>query len=279
MSVSIINLDAKIEEVLATVGYMPSALIGALSARNRDFVDHHKRSVLKMLNFVAGDRSRRMIASRMFGYGSKPNAAELGEVQGESFLASTTKVGQLSSSSIEAFEDGRDIGTKEGMAIPFGPGLPFKGVFANRPIWRGAAGENKLGDFDFVQVGGKTLIVDNRERTLKRRAKGGLAGGVIVGILLKRRHQAKRLRFMDAANKIAPAHQARMESDVDKAMTEAGRAALEESNKLLSSRREAWASAYRTFLTANPRAFTKARAVANAARRAVKADSLAGGRA
>lgn len=276
----VISLDAKIEEVLATVGYMPSALVGALAARNRDFVDHHKRKTLKTLRFVAGDRARRMVASRMFGFGSKRDPETLGDVQGESFFASKSEVGQLTVESIRAFEDGATIGTQAPMAVPIGRGRPFKGVFQNRAIWTGKDGESKLNarDFDFVRgKSGQVFIVDARERSIRRAAKGGESGLLIVGVLVRRRQQAKRLGFFAAAAAITPEHQRRMESDVDKAMTEAGRASLEARTALLSSKREAWTRTYRVFLDANPRKFAKARAVANAARRAVSRDPSVGG--
>lgn len=278
----IISLDGRIEEVLKTVGYMPSALIGALGSRNRDFTDHHKRKTLKSyLRFQGGDRARRMIASRMFGYGSKRNPERIADVQGESFLASKSEVGQLTAESILAFEQGATVTTGEAMAIPIGRGRPFTGVFANRAIWTGKrGGKSKLNPRDFKLIKndeGQTLIIDARAKSIRSAAKKGHGGLIIVGILARRRHQPKRLGFMQAATAIIPKHLAHMESDIDKAMTAAGRASLEAANAIMSRRRQAFARVYREFLDANPRKFAKARAVARAASRAVKADPAGGG--
>lgn len=273
MTAPLINLDARLEEVLATVGLIPSALIGALAERNRDFVDHHKRKTLKTLSFTAGDRARRMVASRMFGYGSRTDPARLADVQGESFFASSDKVPQLTPEAIEAFEFGRTIQTRRPMAIPIGDrGLPFKGAFQTRALWAGKGGQSRLNarDFDFIKnKSGQTLIIDARERSIRRAAKAGHSGLIVVGIIARRRKQSKRMGFYDAAQAIAGDHQRRMEGDIGAALTAAGRIALSERNALLSARRGAFARSYRAYLEANPRKFGAARRVAQAASRAV----------
>lgn len=290
-----ISIEAKVAEAIAAVGFVPAALLGALQGWSADTVNHHKRKVLQLAaqSFDAKDRARRMIASRLFGYGSKKGVDTIEEIEGQSFLASRSDVAQLTAEALEAFEKGASITTSEAMAIPIGSGpgsgRPFTGVFANVPIWRGKLGKgekgiatsNRLAQFDFIRGDdGKTYIVDNRERSIRRLSRNGQSGdvvggrqqaGKIVGILVKRRQQRRRLGFMQAWEAVWPKQEAKLDAVLDLALTEAGRAKLQGQTNARREGNDAGREAFTQFLSANPGKYAAARKVADAARKAVRA--------
>jgi len=287
-----ISIEAKVANAIAAIGLMPSALVGAMQGWSADTVNHHKRKVLQHVaqNFDAKDRARRMIASRLFGYGSKKGVDTLEEIEGQSFLAARPEVQQLTAEALDAFEKGASINASQVMAIPILAGLPFSGVFRNVPIWRKklAKGEtgislaNALKDFDFVKgKDGKTYIVDARERTLarfKKREAGGEDtsrfkhdGRIIVGILVRARQQRRRLGFMESWEAVWPKQEAKLDAVLDLALTEAGQAKLANQNESRRAANEEGREAFGQFLSANPGKFAAARAVAEKARKAVRA--------
>lgn len=275
---ALVSFDAAIEEVVATLGYIPAALIGAIQERHRQFVDHHKRSVIKHAGqkFVAGDRARRMVASRLFRRLGHKNPAHLEGVTAESFAAGRDGgFGAITGKSLLAWEYGGAVGGGEWQAVPIGRGRPFAGVFQNRAVWTGKGYASALGDSSKFMViksprTGKLIIIDVRKRTLQRQSAAGVSDPEVVGVLMRRRNVAAKLGFYDEANRVIPKHLAAMEKDAALALTEAGRASLDKRGKLLSAQRSAWRDTYRQYLDANPRKFGKARAVAGAARRAVR---------
>ncbi len=265
------------------LGNLPPALIGALGRRFADFADHHKKSVLKdaRSRFAARDRAVRMLASRIFGYGSPRNATTIGDLRGESFLASREGNDEhpLGRDYFLALETGRPINTTDAMAVPIGRGRPYRGVFANVAIWaRAGGGRGSLASrgFSFVPgPNGRTLIVDERERSLSRAAREGHRGDLVVGILTRRRRQGKLLSFVDEAERIAPKHLARMERDVELAATAAGREALASRTLAAEAGSAEFRRVYREALEANPRKFAAARRAAARASREVERSLLA----
>ncbi len=303
----VVHIDARLAEIHATLGFVPSCLVAALGEGQRDFIDHLKKSTLKRvaLTFPSKDRAQRMIASRFFGYSGTARRDYLGgegppetwKLDGEAFIASRSGVGQLDPRNVQAYQEGRDVKASEWMAVPTKAGMPYTGAFQNVPIWQRVAGG--LREFLFVTVkrkngGTVVLIVDDRKRTESKMKKKGLTGWEnlpVVGIFVKRRLQRKLLQFYEAAAEIAPKHAAKMDRDVEKAMTAAGREALAFRNETVLRARQAWASAYdsslSTSLSAGPlpsrgagsmqRLRVLARRAADAAARDVRRSSIAKG--
>lgn len=282
-------LDANLEGVATMLAAMPSAFAVAMVERNRDFANHHKRKTLSRLNFDSGDRGVRMIASRFFGYGQTADVRQTGKIedaQGESFIAGRPpgSPGFLTPEAIRSFEEGGTVAGDEWMAIPFGPGLPFRGVFRNRPVWRGKDGRNVFKGEDgsdrfvfvYSELAQRVLIFDRRPQTLKKLGDNAYA---IVGILAPRRKQRKRMDALGSAEMIRPAHEAKAARAVELAATAAGVAALKAENAWLSAKRSAWKDAFAKYLDANPRKFGAARMAASRAAAAVKRDGFKGGKA
>lgn len=283
-----LSVDAQVQEVAATVASLPAAIAGAVSARIRDFNDHHRRSVLKRAKgrFDARDRAVRMIASRMFSRAKREDRIE--KVEGESFMAGRDTVGPVSSGALETFERGGTVNSRGWMAVPIGAGRPYAGVFQTLPIW--ARTKQGLKDFLYVERDGRVYVVDDRRSSITRARKKSAAGagsfafvdgesgkGVVVGMLVKSRRQGKRLEFMQAADEIWPKHQARIDKDVALAGTEAGRATLIHRNKTLSQAGNAWRSAFQNYLTANPGRIREAREAGRQAFQAVMTQGRLGG--
>jgi hypothetical protein len=281
--VTVVRFQAGDKGVLGALGHTPPALIGAIGRRFRDFADHHKKSVLKRArgDFASRDRAVRMLASRLFGYSTSRGAERLGQVRGESFLAAREdNAGHpLGREYFLSLEEGRSISTSDPMIIPTEAGLPYSGVFKNTPVWaRVNGGEGSLlsRGFSFApSANGRTLLVDERERTLARAAREGQSGGVVVGVLSRRRRQRQRLHFHDEADRVAPKHLARIEKDVELALTVAGRASLLRQNQAAEAGTAAWHRAYRQALDANPGKHAAARRAATEASRLVSRRALA----
>lgn len=218
-----LDLEAKVGEVVAQIGFLPPALIQILRVRNFDAMDHHRRTTATKSGLHNQDRARRFIFSRMFRYGAKvKNPLKIEDVQGESFLASRDKSKgfPLDEKFFTALETGGPVNTNEPMAIPILAGLQ-KGPYGTFPTSRFTRLLREKG-FDVVKTkGGKTLLIDVQQR----RGQLGMRS-VIMGVLARRRIQRPLLGFFKAWDAILPRHLAKYERVMDLALTEAGRQSL-----------------------------------------------------
>lgn len=266
---------------MATLGYLPPALAAALRLRFADYIAHHKLAVVKRAGekFDAKDRARRMVASRMFGYASRSRASlMLDDVNGESFFASRDGVAQLSKDAVMTMEKGGTVVGGGLMAIPIGQGpgtgRPYAGVFANRAVWTGKGNKSLLDPEKYAIIKGPSgaLLIVKKTRWGKRGGQGPPgADGAVVGVLLRSRQAKARLAFYDEAKRIAPKHAAKVDSDVELAMTVAGQAALSDRSRIDGEARQGASGAFKEYLAANPGKYARARAVGAAAARAVRA--------
>lgn len=284
--VPFISINARIDEVVRTLGFLPPALVGAMRAGLYDMLDHHRRTVLKHVgsDFAAGARAQRMIASRMFSYArTSPNPVTMGDLVAEQFVASRDEQGApIGFEELARFETGGFVSTREAMAIPVGAGLPRKsGPFQNVPLWQQAAVKAKggLAQFTFVTRNGKTFIIDDRDSTIKRRRRAGEAEvSPVVGVLRRGRYQPKKLRFYASAHALRDRHAAKFDRLVAKAVTEAGLLELETRNRAnaaaFAAGRAAWQQA-----VASGVSFREARMARDRMRSRVKSEMLGGGAA
>lgn len=218
-----LDLETKVGEVVAQIGFLPAALIAILRVRNFDMMDHHRRTTATKSGLHNADRARRFIFSRMFRYGAKvKNPLKIEDVQGESFLASREKSKgfPLDQRFFENLEFGGPVNSRQPMAIPILAGLQ-KGPYGTMPTARFTRGV-KDRSFDLVKAkSGKTLLIDVQQR------RGNLGmRSVIVGVLARRRQQRPLLGFFKAWDAILPRHLAKYEKVMDLAMTEAGRQSI-----------------------------------------------------
>lgn len=284
-----LRLD-RLAEVVATVGYIPAGLIGALGERNYDLVRHHRLRIIKYGgdNFSNPARGRKFLASRLSGYGRKvPNPTTLEQLQGESFLSSRSQDGMakrtgrpfpLDDASMKRLETGGTVNTSEQMAVPIGYGVqqtgPYKGL-GTALFYRTLAAKG----FDIINTpAAKGLLVLQADARKKAGVEQG-ARTLIMGKLIRRRITRPRLGFFQQWASILPAHQAKYDAAIQKALTAAGRASLELRAKSLEAGRKAWEAEYKKLLTANPANHAGARRAAAEAARQARADALGKGRA
>ena len=281
----LVSLDGVFLRTIREIGFMPPALAAFIAELNLDLANHHRRSVLSHHGFVSGDRARRFIASRMYGYGGRKRSdrvTKIEDAQGESFFAARDSVRPgafpLDEKSIVRLEEGGTVSTSERMAIPIGRGKPYKGVFQNTPIWRRTKRGLDSRDFDIVpdpSNRSRAFIVDARESSIRRAAREGRPGDdLIVGVLVRSRKQGPKLRFFAEYERILPGHLRKYEKAIDEATTVAGRKALQERVSSLTEDRSAYAQAFRESLSSEPGNFRKAREVAKAAQRAARRERV-----
>lgn len=253
------GVSISVNEVLATLGYVPAALIGALSFRNFDLTSHHRKSVLKYQKFPAGRRAQRMIAAGLHRYGRKRTAPEaISDVVGETFAAANS--GVLAEDYFKHVEFGGVVRSKEYMAIPLaggrrgsGPGDKATSLFRKLVAEKG---------FDIRPGGWLTYTTKDGKKS------------ILMGVLRRQRHQPAVLGFYDQFDKIMPKHLARYERDIGMALTEAGRASLGRRTTAASAAHLAWRSAYREAVAGNGGDRRGAKKVADAAYREAKKDAL-----
>ena len=292
----IAEADVFLDEAAAMLAAMPSAIAAAIVERNRDFISHHKKTVLKSLRFKSGDRAQRMIASRMFGYAQLADVLRTGKIsdaQGESFVASREDVPQLTKRALLTWENGATVTGSEWMAVPVGDGLPYRGVFATRAIWQGKNGQNLLeASRDAAASGGnprfvmryspllKSVLILDRgteraQRSLARRGQAPMMR--LVGIMTRRRKQPATMGVMAAAQKILPRHMEKMSQAVAFASTAAGEAATLERLASVLAQRRAFTTNFRRYLDASPKDFAGARRAGARAKAMVRAARIAKG--
>jgi len=223
-----------------------------------------------------------MIASRMFRYGSlDKDPKSLDRLQGESFMAArrSPKTGDksqvpLSREWILALETGKTFNTRGVMAVPILAGRPFVGPFENFPL-RGWYKKLANNEYDIINTSStEGLLVEELDNV--RRSSG--IHGVrtrIVGILKRRRTQRPLLRFYAEYDRIRPKHLAKYDRAFAMALTESGRAGLRRKNEIVRTGREAYANAFRRYLSSNPGNYSESRKVAQAAKRAAERRAIA----
>lgn len=266
MSEPLIEIDVGFGKVVGRIGYIPAAFAGAVAELNNDLVSHHRQSVMKNHGLAKGHRARRFVASRLHGYGRrKPNPTHIEDATGETFLAAGS--GELAGEdSIRRLEFGGTVTTSKAMAIPIGRGRPYKGAFKNVAIWNRT--KLGLGGGEFAVVpnpnGGPSLIVDERERTVRRLRD---EADRVVGLMVRRRQQRPLLGFRREFDRIWPRHSAKYDKAAEMAATAAGRAALADRTETLQTVRAAGSRAFSQFIESNPGDYKGARKASAEAKR------------
>lgn len=265
-----LGFSLRLSQVLATVGFMPAALVGSLSERNFQLVDHHRRSVIKRYAGPGGLRAKRAIATRLFRYGSKPNPNSIEDVVGESFAAATQEESLFEKRSLVRLEEGGSYQAKEAMIIPIGAGArEIRGGVIPTKQFADALKAHRFRIINTARTRG-LLVVD-----YARRGKVG-ERSVIMGKIIMGRTQRPLLNFYARFEDVKGKHLAAMEKDVELAMTAAGQAKLQTRLDDKAAERAAYKSALREVLNANPGAFAEAKKAARAAALAVRTGNKVG---
>lgn len=256
-----------VSRVLAELGFIPAIMPAVISERIKDAVDHHKRGVLKdaRADFPGGRRAQKFLASRLYGYGRTTGSqlpTKMSQVRGESF-AVEGREGLL-----ENLERGGTRTSATAMAIPLVP--RYQGA-RNRARW-----QSKLDNLEFDVIPGRSLLVE----TLGGRRRGGTRVGLrseIVGFLAKRTTVRGLLRFFARWEQNLSRVTAKLDSDLEKAMTAAGRAALQTRIETKAAADRAYGFVKAEYLNRNPGDIKGAARAARNAARLVRADRLSQG--
>lgn len=235
-----VSLSARIAEAVATLGYLPPALLGALQIRFFDLMDHHRKSVAKHAGqtWPAKARARKFIFAYSSRYGSlKREPTELADLVGESFLFSPRGAsGGGGGTFWEAYERGGTISAGKGMLIPFEAGagpLGASNLLRTRLVKSFARAGLDAGGVGGYLGGGRFDIINTPRvkglliAELERRGSAGVRS-IALGVIRKTRRQRPILRFHQTFDAIWPAHSAKFDKAVDQAMTVAGQQALAE---------------------------------------------------
>lgn len=253
--------SALIGEVVATLGYFPAIMPLVVSERNYDLLTHHRSGVLKdaRKSFPSGRKGQQFAAAKLKRYGRK-NPQTIQEVRAEG-VAQEDKPEDRGADALETLEFGRIVQTAKPMAIGYGGGkidsasralltyLQPRGVLLSFEKGRGYVDrENK----DLGRVGDRTEIYTLRRRRVARPLLG----------------------YYKRWDVSVPKALVKYEADLEKVLTEAGRAALSERIVVADTRRRTYDKAYRQFLVGSPGAYAKARAAAKAAAAEVGRDKI-----
>lgn len=233
-----------IYDVIATVGFVPSAIVGVLSIRFFDLMDHHRKAVANNARdtWAAGRRAQRFVFAYSSRYGSMNNGKprSFRELVGESFL-----VGPASSPGRfwEIFEEGGQMVGSGPMTVPIGPPgsqtLGYKTLFAGRTrrefarygaaYGLGAEAATRVAErtrarFDIVNRGSaRGLLVE----TVGASGSEGIQT-LIRGVLRRAVRRRPILKFRDSFDRIWPKHSAKIDRVLERALTKAGQAGAEE---------------------------------------------------
>ncbi|MBY0261987.1 MAG: hypothetical protein K2Q20_06565 [Phycisphaerales bacterium] len=117
-----VEVDVDVSEVMATLGVLPSAMLGSLWFRNVDLLSHHRRAVIKNAQttwpagnsgFGGGKGPRKFVAALTRWYpGRIKNPTRLEQVAGEAFAFGED-------ARMATLEFGGKISSREPMLIPF----------------------------------------------------------------------------------------------------------------------------------------------------------------
>lgn len=249
-----VELDARIGEVLAAAANLPPAVLGAFRERVYDLLSHHRSSVLKHHRLPGGRRAQKWLATRLYRFTRAPERpGHAADVYGEGFAAAVSGE-TFGPDALRRVEFGGTVTSRALMAIPTGLGAARRKQFA-RLLESGALSVTPTG----------ALV---RERAGRARDARG-ARSELWGVLRRSRRQAPALGYEAQFRSVQARHLPKFEADLGRAVTAAGRAALAERARDRGLRRGAYLAALRAYLDQNPRKYAEARRWAAAAARGV----------
>lgn len=216
-----LSIQARVAEVISTLGYLPDGVLGALRVIMLDILAHHRAKVGEHVaqDFPAGRRAQKFWFSRSFLYMTKAETS-IAELRGESFAVGLNHGQALVFGNLQA---GGDIHASSPFVIPFGrPGMDFRGR-------RKQLSSRSVPGFGIRQTEhGAMLISDLTGITQKGTARRGGAGGRgarvdIIGFLRTHRRQRALLKFFLSMDEILPKHQAQLDRVLDLAVDAASK--------------------------------------------------------
>ena len=225
-----------IYDVVATLGFVPPALVGVLAARFYDLMDHHRKKVANNARDTwpgGGRAAQKFIFAYSSVYGSKNRGKPqgFGDLVGESFLVSPASVaGRF----WENFERGGRVSAGGVMTVPFEKGsgpIGRQNLFASRvqktfaklgissEKANAVIGRTK-GRFDITRGGLLTQTGEANART------GEGLRTIFVGKLSRSVNRRPILKFNASFEAIFPKHAAKFDDAMERALTIAGNESL-----------------------------------------------------
>lgn len=267
-STSMLDIQARTAEVVQMLGGMPDVVAAALSVAMFDFVNHHRRSVLKNHKLPSKTRGRRMLASTLHRYSKRgTDRAKPMEMLAESFGAAQTE------KFLTHLEEGGRITSSDWMAIPIMGGTrEVGGERMTHANFRKFLTSGKLQAIRSSK--GDILLVQHQKA---RKVKGEMRGERtnIMGVLKKSRTQRALLGFDAAFDSIQAKQLAKFDRILDQAITEAGRMELARSMEASRAGTRAYYEEQTRMLGTNGGQMTAAvRRAAHAAAKAAEKASL-----
>lgn len=219
------------------------ALAGMVGEENYNTLSHARSAIIKNARDTWPKRfnAARFVAASLKRWGTRRGMVATRIVDAEGRLVGLPVKGvDPTRGNLEAMEAGGNVEASDWMAIPVGA------IGVSTPQGRAAA-ERRFRQ----QLAAGELVVVGRGLLVNRAAMGRNRTRVqIVGALVKHRAQRPLLKFRETFEKIWPKHKARYEALVDKALTAAGRVALQKQQRDLVANRLAWSRAYSASLEA-----------------------------
>lgn len=255
----VLDIGARMQNVLGTLGSLPPVLLRAMAERNFDTLTHHRQSVLKHHKLPGRRRAQKMLAANLKRYVRDiKSPASVKDLEGEGFAA------QLSGQSkwgdfLRNLEEGGSLSPGE------------NGRFAV-PLIRPKRFRELLAEGRLTLVPGKNILI---EETKGRGAARRGARTIIWGFLLKRRQQRALLGYFDRFDAVVQEESPEYDRDIERSLTAAGRARLDRTISANGAARQAFADEFRRYIGTNPGKFAEARKaaaeVAREVRRAARA--------
>ncbi|MEM1183688.1 MAG: hypothetical protein AAGI53_01665 [Planctomycetota bacterium] len=270
-----LGFSARVAEASATLGLVGGLGPTVIATRTGDLLSHHRSSVLRRVgrDFPGKRRAQRFMASRLQFYSRtrRPYPNTYAEATGEAFAAGinddSAAGGPIDITLLE--RGGRRVSAGGPMAIPL---LGFRNLHQSAPALgrvRQFRDQLKRNRYDVTPSG---LLVADIAGT---RARG--ARSLVAGVLRRSTVHRPLLGFFAEFDRIEPRHAVKLERDLGKLVTVAGRAALQDRLVRHERVRALGAAAFAEHLKMNPGDHAGARKAALEISRRVNADSIGRG--
>ncbi len=237
-------IQARIAEVVATLGTAPAVLQGSLKFRIFDLLSHHRRSVGKYHKLPGGRHAQKYLFARMkrkTWYGRDGGKAGGGGAVGLGFVEAEARDEQAGR--FGALESGRRIQASGWMLMPILGALRAAGFAGRAPRGRAFRLAEELRAQGKLRVvrsrGGKLLLVFDTGRR-RDGSLGRAARSIPLFILSRTRTQRPLLGYFEQWRRVSssPRTIAKFEADLERCLTEAGRLALTRRNERALSDQE-----------------------------------------
>lgn len=222
---AVLSVSARYQVVLATLGYMPAGVLGALMACHANLLDNHRRSVISNAHKTWPGRTqagRFVAATTRFFPAKRRNPEAVEELEGQSFAFSDVPkiMGNLQTG-------GTIRSTKGPMFIPFAGDMESRAE-GTRALHRDVPlGIRSLAGFrNSISTSGVVW-----QDTAIGRGERAIIVPVAIGVVRMQRKQRPLLKFFQKFDEILPKHLKAYDRVFDLALTEAGRAKLESSDE------------------------------------------------